>query len=280
MTELSTARYYFKDGKPEEVSKNAGLYQTELSTVLITGGAGSLGRGFVQLLSKTHAVTVVDSNEWAVAELRSLFPEVRVILGDFVTVGGYFDYIIHAAAYKHVNLGEEQVPAFIDTNLSKTVSFYGQVTTPNLLYISTDKAVEPISTYGATKMIAERLTWSSGGKVARLGNILNSSGSVIPIWEQAIAAGDPIPITDTRMVRYFIEVDDAASYIWKQFTGSSNLIVPPMQQVPLTELLDKVLLKHGFSSLAAYGPGTKTIGLRPGEKLEEKLFWPGEEKTW
>lgn len=279
--------------------------------IIITGGAGSLGRAFVKYLleqrvksdpyegidlhgtedeehlhaleevNRMYDVTVIDSNEWAIAEMRSLHPTATYWLGDFVDypLTGSEDVIIHAAAYKHVDLGESNVSSFITNNITKTAKFYEQTkhTLARVLYISTDKAVEPISAYGATKYLAEVLSRQSGGAVARLGNLLDSSGSVIPTWEHQIKEGLPITITDERMTRYMIDVDDAVNQIWSQFLEGRKLIIPEMgEPVRLLDLMAEVLKRHGYEKASDYTPGVQVIGMRPGEKLHEKLIWDHE----
>lgn len=257
-----------------------------MKSILITGGAGSLGKAFVKLLSsyppdQSYKIIVVDNNEWALAELKAQYPEVECHLNDFshYPFTGYEDYIIHCAAYKHVDLGESNPEAIIANNVLKTLKFYNKVrhSLTRLLYISTDKAVEPLSVYGTSKFLAERLTYSIGGSVARLGNILSSSGSVIPIWEKAIAEQRPIPITDERMTRYMIEDFDAVNQIWHEFKKGERLIIPKMEKpVRIMDMLAEVLKRHGYDSVEKYAPGVEIIGMRPGEKLEEKLHWDSE----
>lgn len=249
--------------------------------ILITGGAGSLGRAFVRLLAPDHDLTVVDSSEWAVAELSLEFPGVRFYLGDFADypLSGYDDAVIHLAAYKHVDLGEASPSAFVENNLVKTMRLYERVapSLSRLLYVSTDKAVEPVSAYGATKMLAEMLTWQAGGQVARLGNILESRGSVIPTWEKAIAEMRPIPITDPEMTRYLIEDSSAAAQIWTRFEEGARLIIPDMgEPVRVLDMMAEVLRRHGYAKAADYAPGVEVIGVRPGEKRHEKLAWDHE----
>jgi FlaA1/EpsC-like NDP-sugar epimerase len=245
--------------------------------ILVTGGAGSLGRAFLKTLHD-KCVTVVDSNEWAVAEAQKLFPKVEFILGDFADVNlEPYDYVVHCAAYKHVDLGENNPESFIDNNIIKTIKLFKELSrlqTP-FLFISTDKAVKPINLYGFTKAIGEKLALFYGGAVGRCGNLLSSSGSVIPVWEQAIANQQPIPITDERMVRYVIEDVDAANQLWYEFLNGEKVIIPKCKKMRLLDLLAEVLKKHGYTidHTNPYEPGVTIIGLRPGEKLEEELEW-------
>lgn len=249
---------------------------------LITGGAGSLGRAFTRmLLSHGHSVTVCDSSEWAVAEMRNALPDASYWLGSFedYPLSGSEDAIIHAAAYKHADLGESMPAQYVTNNLTRTVEFYSNVrnTLARVLYVSTDKAVEPIGTYGATKMLAEALTREIGGSVARLGNVLSSSGSVIPAWEAQIAAKQPVTITDERMARYVIDAEDAVNQVWNEFLKGRKLIIPKMgPPVRILDMLAEVLLRHGYADPGDYGPGVAVTGMRPGEKLSEKLTWDNE----
>jgi len=250
-------------------------------TVLITGGAGSLGKAFVRPLHKDYRVVVIDSNEWAIAELQKEFPDVEVYLDDFVN--WRFDevpcdYLIHLAAFKHINLGEENPMAFIENNVLKTKKLFQEAYKYNvdLLFMSTDKAVEPISTYGYTKAIGENLAKDFDFAIARCGNILSSSGSVIPTWENAIKNELPIPITDDRMTRWVIEDFEAVNQIWDMFKAGKKLIIPKCTEVRLLDLLTMVLKKHGYDKASDYEPGIQVIGLRNKEKLSEKLTWEDE----
>jgi len=256
-----------------------------MSNILITGGAGSLGNAFTHLLSgEGHTVFVVDSNEWAIAELQSKnLTGVKCYLTDFSDISTFdavnFTYCIHAAAYKHLPLGEENPHAFIENNVAKTAKLFKELSNfgTKTLFISTDKAVEPQSTYGYTKALGEDLARHHGFSIARLGNILESSGSVIPVWEKQIAKKEPITITSWDMPRYFIDADAAVDNIWSCFIMGQKLITPEMgNPVSLRELLENVLQRHGFSSTEEYEPGFVEIGVRPKEKLVEKLKWDWE----
>jgi len=246
--------------------------------ILITGAGGSLGQEFIKQLYKYHYLIAIDNNEWSIAEIRDKYPKVKFLLEDFVEWKfdqDPVDLIIHCAAYKHINLGEDNVNSFIDNNIIKTRKLFAEAYKNNadILFISTDKAVEPISLYGFTKAIGERLAKHYNGYVARLGNILLSSGSVIPIWENSIQNNKPIPITDLKMKRYVIEVSKAVEAIWQGYLSGQKLIIPICRKIQLKDLLQEVLKKHHKS---LEDVDIEIIGRRPGEKLEEKLRWKDE----
>lgn len=242
--------------------------------------AGSLGKAFVRYLKDAHELIGYDNSEWAVAEFKQEFPDVDIRLGDFTNWNIKKDPvkgIIHTAAYKHVNLGEVNVDAFIDNNINKTRELFCEATMlgTSIVFISTDKAVEPISLYGYTKAIGEYITNQYGGTVVRCGNFISSSGSVIPTWEKAIAEGKPIPITHLDMKRFVIDVDDAAKQIWDGLLKGEKLIIPKCKEVGIMELLKEVLKKH---KLTEEDVSVDFIGIRDGEKLQEKLMWDKETK--
>lgn len=207
-----------------------------------------------------------------------MYPTVECHLADFADypLTGMEDIVIHAAAYKHVEMAEAEPSTFVTNNLLKTAEMYRTLrqSLTRVLYVSTDKAVEPVSVYGATKMIAEHMTWEIQGQVARLGNILLSSGSVIPLWEKAIAESRPIPITDPEMTRYLIDADRAVQEIWSGCMDGRRLIVPDMGEPRrILDIMAETLKKHGYASASEYVPGVVVIGTRSGEKRHEKLVW-------
>jgi UDP-N-acetylglucosamine 4,6-dehydratase len=243
--------------------------------IMITGVAGTLGKAFTKLLIGCHEVIGYDTNEWAVAEFSEEFPFVEIHLRDFsewTYILNPCELIIHCAAYKHLPLGEQNVGPFIENNIIKTKKMYEMAKGhAEIIFISSDKAVEPISLYGMTKAIGEYLTKECGGYIARCGNFLRSSGSVIPVWEKAILERKPIKITDLRMKRFVIDVDDSAEQIWEGFKAGEHLIIPKCREIGLNTLLSEILQRHNIKK-----PVIKKIGIRPGEKMKEKLKWDWE----
>lgn len=247
--------------------------------ITLLGGAGSLGQAFIRLLNDNHTLTVVDNNEWAVAAIRDSYPNVRFKLCDMASYSpSGEDVVVILAAYKHVDLGEANPSCFIRNNVTALMDLLGRLKTERVLYISTDKAVEPISVYGYTKALAEALVAEYGGSNARLGNIIGSTGSVIPVWERAIEQKDPIKVTDERMSRYLIEDYEAANQVWHEFLAGKKRIIPKMEAPKrIMDILTEVLKRHGYERPEDYAPGVEIIGMRPGEKLAEKLLWDREE---
>lgn len=243
--------------------------------ILITGIAGSLGKAFTVLLQDENLIGV-DNNEWAVAEFQKEFPHVKVLLEDFSEWKfdqHPVDLVIHCAAYKHLPLGEENPNSFIDNNIIKTRKLFAEAYKNNadILFISTDKAVEPCNLYGYTKAIGEKLCSYYNGHIARCGNFLSSSGSVIPVWEKCILEGKPLPVTDLKMKRYVIDMDEAVLQIFNQYLIGEKLIIPKCEEITLKDLVEKVLKKHNLKDYPL-----ELIGARKGEKMKEKLRWEQE----
>lgn len=253
-----------------------------MQRVLITGAAGSLGIELVKYISSQgEQVIAIDTNEWALAELKALnIPNVVCFLVDYRNLSlsdfAGITHCIHAAAYKHLPLGEENPESFIENNVVGVMKFFNlladlKITT---LFVSTDKAVEPCSVYGYTKALGESLARSKGFSIARLSNLLGSSGSVIPVWEAAIREQRPIPVTDLNMQRYYIDIVRAACYLWDHFMKNEKLIIPDMgNPITVRELLRETLRRH---NKLEDGLEINIIGIRPREKMIEKLTWDWE----
>jgi len=248
-----------------------------LRQILITG-SGSLGEAFIKLLHKRYQLTVIEQDEWTVARLQKEYPDVKFMLEDY-SEWKYdqdpVDYVIHTAAYKHLPLGEENPNSFIDNNIIKLRKLFAEAYKNNvdLLFVSTDKAVEPCSLYGYTKAIGESLAKYYNFSVTRCGNILNSSGSVIPVWESQIENKQPVSITDENMIRYFIEDFEAVDQMWDMFKAGKKLIIPKCKKMRILDLLAETLKRHGYKKASEYKPGVTITGVRANEKMSEKLRW-------
>jgi FlaA1/EpsC-like NDP-sugar epimerase len=252
-------------------------------TVLVTG-AGSLGRRLTMKLldEDVRVVRVLDNSEQALFKLKlevGQSERVRFLLGDVIDYDRVefgmqgCNYVIHTCANKFVDLIEYNPFQAIYTNILGTINVIKAAmkveSVEKALFISTDKAVDPCSTYGMTKAIGERLfLWASrvSGKtfaIIRFPNFMPSDGSVFDVWEEQIARGEPLTITDRRMRRFFIPLDEAASLTVKalKMCMGGEIFIP------------KNVSEHTILSLAKkFGKEIKIIGRRPGERLREKLL--------
>lgn len=265
--------------------------------VLVTGGSGSIGSEIVNKLLKLNpqSIRVLDNNETALFELEEELNsnKIRTFIGDIrdkdrlVRAFENVDIIFHAAALKHVPLCEYNPFDAVKTNVLGTQNVLDAALDQNVekvIMISTDKAVNPINVMGATKLLAERLTISanyySGDQrsvfsCVRFGNVLNSRGSVIPIFRKQIMNGGPVTITHPEMSRFIMHIPDSIDLILKAgylATGKEIFILkmPAVKIVDLAEVMIKNLApKYGFDPERIT---MEFIGKRPGEKMYEELI--------
>jgi UDP-N-acetylglucosamine 4,6-dehydratase len=258
------------------------------ASILITGGTGSLGESLVEyLLYETRArrVVILSRDELKQQQLRNKFKNdsrLRWFLGD---VRDYdrlrrafhgIDFIIHAAALKQVDTGEYNPMEFIKTNVlgsQNVIDASIDAGVKRVVALSTDKASSPINLYGATKLTADKLfiaannysfTYGTTFSVVRYGNVMGSRGSVIPFFRDIASQGKPLPITDLRMTRFWIDIESAVKFVIdsiEMMTGG-ELYVPKIPSMKIVDLANVV------------APGAKLveIGLRPGEKLHEEMI--------
>lgn len=249
--------------------------------ILVSGICGTWGKEFVRLL-KDNQIIGYDNNEQAVAQFKHEFPEVEIRLANY----GTWDYskdpvdiIIHLAAYKHIDICEDNAMSCVKNNIVETYQLFQEAKKNNvkILFISTDKAVEPVSTYGMSKAIGERMAWDCNGQVARSGNIIGSNGSVFQIWNNLIKEKKSLKITNPDMLRYFIKVDYAVSESWKGFLDGKRLNIIKGDERKLSDFLGDILESNGYDrDFNKYPYGIEIVGNRPGEKLREKLEWDTE----
>ncbi len=272
--------------------------------VLITGAGGSIGSELVRQLLKSGAdsMCLVDHSEYNLYriehELQSLSPnlDVSVYLADIsdyaamqriITKHKPHD-VFHSAAYKHVPMLEHQVRAAMKNNvygthvLSKLSAMHG---VEKFILISTDKAVYPSSIMGATKRVAELLcryydqSSDTNFFTVRFGNVLGSVGSVLPLFHRQLEAGGPMTVTHPDMERYFMTIQEAAQLIVQAaFLGDGGEIFvldmgEPVNITYLAELMIQLAGKKAHEEIAI-----EYTGLRPGEKLQEILFYDEEKK--
>lgn len=260
--------------------------------VLITGG-GFLGRhlAFACCLDPTiETVRVMTRSENHLAQIRATcgtfenrhgLPKYEPMLGDITHPGAChracegMNVIYHTAAMKHVDFCRDRPDLAIKTNVDGVRNMLETVPAgARFIFISTDKAVQPTTAYGATKLLGERLTLQAAAHgmdamVFRGGNLFASDGSVVPRWRESLRRRNEIDLTHPEMTRWFEKVDDAVSYLLRMTTQgqAGHIYTPPMRLVRLTDLATAVCEEWA----AAPGVNIRHVGLRPGEKIEEIL---------
>jgi len=260
----------------------------EGSSILITGGTGSFGKAFLAQVLEQHdpsRVVIFSRDELKQYEMKQQWGEderVRFFLGDIrdqdrlrMALRGV-DYVVHAAALKQVDTAEYNPMEYVKTNIlgsENVVQASLDTGVKKVVALSTDKASSPVNLYGATKLTADKLFISSnhyavaGGTrfaVVRYGNVMGSRGSVIPFFRNLTSAGEPLPITDRRMTRFWITLPQAVDFVIDSFAdmAGGELYVPRIPSMRVVDLAE------------AIAPGSKTIevGIRPGEKLHEEMI--------
>jgi len=264
--------------------------------VLVTGGTGSVGVELVRALLdfKPKEIRVFSNDENGLFETRNLFdvtPEISYVLGDVrdkeavnKAVDGC-DVVFHAAALKHVNLCEENPYEAISTNIDGTQNLVHSTrehVVKRFVYVSTDKAVNPISVMGATKLLAERLVLnahkangSTRYSCVRFGNVIGSRGSVLRIFEQQIRNGAELTVTNPNMTRFVMLPSDASKMVVRAgaLALSGETYVLEMRAVRIGELAGACI--EFFAERYNRDPREiklKKTGIRIGEKMHEELM--------
>ncbi len=271
--------------------------------VLVTGAGGSIGAELCRQIARVgpKLLVLVENSENALFEIRRELEEERhfarasSVLADCkdaTRVREVFEeyspsVVFHAAAYKHVPLMEENPVEAVRNNAVATrivAAAAGEVGVERFVLVSTDKAVSPATVMGASKALAEwaveaaQNRWK-GTRYAsvRFGNVLGSSGSVVPIFRRQIAKGGPVTVTDSRMSRYFMTIPEAVQLIIRSgelSTGGEVFVLEMGDPVKIVELAANMI------RLAGYEPDVdiaiEIVGRRPGEKIHEELFNPSE----
>lgn len=264
--------------------------------VLITGATGTFGHAFVPcaLSAGARRVIVYSRDEAKQSEMCKLFPDprIRYFIGDVRDQDRLrralhgVDYVIHAAAMKQVPACEYNpieagktnifgaqnvIEASLDSGVKKVVA------------ISTDKAVNPVNAYGASKLFAEKLfvaanaySGKDGARFScvRYGNVSGSRGSVIPAWRKMAKAGDPLPVTDSRMSRFWMIPSEAVSLVAMALDTmvGGEVFIPKLPSYWVKDLAEAVALEQGSTQKAI------VTGVRPGEKMHEALIGPDESR--
>lgn len=259
----------------------------ENASILVTGGTGSFGKAFIaHALAELNPrrVAVLSRDELKQSEMRAAFPDERMrwFLGDIrdrerLTRAFHgVDYVVHAAALKQVDTAEYNPIEYVKTNImgsQNVIDAAIDTGVKKVVALSTDKASSPINLYGATKLTADKLFIAANNltqgfgtslAVVRYGNVMGSRGSVIPLFQKLASEGKPLPITDSRMTRFWITLPQAVQFVVDSFDQmrGGELYVPRIPSMRIMDLVEAV----------APGSTTTEIGIRPGEKLHEEMI--------
>ncbi|EGG93729.1 UDP-N-acetylglucosamine 4,6-dehydratase [gamma proteobacterium IMCC1989] len=258
-------------------------------SILITGGTGSFGHTFVPMtLEKYNPSRLVifsrdEMKQWEMAKLYGDDPRVRFFIGDVRdkdrlhrALDG-IDYVVHAAATKIVPTAEYNPFECIKTNINGAINLIEACLDQNVkrvVALSTDKASSPANLYGATKLASDKVFIASnsyaGAKqtcfsVVRYGNVMGSRGSVIPFFQEQKKHGE-VPITDPRMTRFMITLEEGVNLVWHAFNDmvGGEIYVKKIPSMTIGDIAQSV----------APDAKQKIIGIRPGEKLHEQMISP------
>jgi UDP-N-acetylglucosamine 4,6-dehydratase len=254
-------------------------------SILVTGGTGSFGKAFIKTVLERYQprrVIVYSRDELKQYEMAGEYssPAMRFFIGDvrdrdrltksFEDV----DYVVHAAALKHVPIAEYNPMECIRTNVNgaeNVIDAALQCGVARVVALSTDKAANPINLYGATKLASDKLFVAANNtvgrhptrfSVVRYGNVVGSRGSVVPLFRRLLAEGaKELPVTDPRMTRFWISLRQGVDFVLKAFERmyGGEIFVP---KIPSSRIVD-------LAEAIAPGVKQKVIGIRPGEKLHE-----------
>src|SRR3954451_5926874 len=262
-------------------------------TVLVTGGTGSFGTKFIETVLADHdpkAVRVFSRDELKQSELQRRFADddrLRYLIGDIrdlprlIRATRGVDVIVHAAALKQVPACEYNPFEAVQTNVigaENVVSAAIENEVPATIALSTDKAVNPVNLYGATKLCQEKLVVQGNAYAAdsvarfacvRYGNVVGSRGSVVPLFKAQAETG-VLTITDERMTRFWITLDEAVDFVIDSLErmGGGEVFVPKIPSMRVTDIADAL----------APDAERRIIGIRPGEKLHEVLVTEDESR--
>lgn len=257
-------------------------------SILITGGTGSFGKKFAEIILANYQprrLIIFSRDELKQFEMAHVFskdkyPSIRYFIGDIRDKERLYralrgvDYVIHAAAMKHVPASEYNPTEAIKTNIYGTqnlINVSADLGVERLVALSTDKAVSPANLYGATKLAADKLVVAANMftgtgtrfSVVRYGNVMGSRGSVIPFFINKRKEG-MLPITDPRMTRFWISLEDGVNLVLKALheAAGGEIYVP---KIPSMNIMD-------LATAIAPECETKIVGIRPGEKLHERMI--------
>jgi len=255
------------------------------ANILITGGTGSFGKKYTKILLqnyKPNKIIIYSRDELKQYEMAQDYDQkcMRYFIGDVRDAQRLqkamrgVDYVIHAAALKHVPIAEYNPMECIKTNINGAQNVIDAAISNHVkkvIALSTDKAANPVNLYGATKLASDKLFVAANNltgeqdtsfAVVRYGNVVGSRGSVVPYFQKLIQDGaKELPITDPKMTRFFITLKDGVNFVLKNFHRMSGgeIFIPKIPSMKITDMAKAIApdLPH------------KIIGIRPGEKLHE-----------
>lgn len=255
--------------------------------ILLTGGTGSFGKALIRAVGQQHTIRVYSRGELLQADASEEFTDeagydCHFMIGDvrdrdrLIRAARGVDVIIHAAAMKRIEKCEYDPWEAVQTNVGGAQNVIDAAyawDVPRVVALSTDKAVHPVNLYGATKLCAEKIIRNAGHTVVRYGNVMGSRGSVVHAFRSQAPHGF-LKITDPRMTRFCMTMDEAVQAVWHTVTSGGTyegttapgLVVPRLPSMRVAEL-----------TTAMYpGLPVKVTGIRQGEKLHEMLLTPEE----
>ncbi|KAF0135284.1 MAG: UDP-N-acetylglucosamine 4 6-dehydratase [Candidatus Saganbacteria bacterium] len=258
-------------------------------TILVTGGTGSFGKKFVAIVLKEFKpkkIIIFSRDELKQFEMAQQFAAHEEILRFFIgdvrdreRLNRAFhkvDYVVHAAALKQVPAMEYNPSEAVKTNIIGAMNIIDAAISSKvkaIIALSTDKACNPVNLYGATKLCSDKLFVAANSysgdaetrfSVVRYGNVFGSRGSVVPFFKERAKQGGELPITDPRMTRFWITLEQGVRFVIKSFERmrGGEIFVP---KIPSMKVID-------LAKAIAPGTKTKTIGIRPGEKVHEVMI--------
>ena len=255
--------------------------------ILITGGTGSFGKKYTEILLKNYKpnkIIIYSRDELKQYEMAQQFsdPCMRFFIGDVRDVDRLKNamygvhYVIHAAALKHVPIAEYNPMECIKTNIygaQNVIDAALECGVQKVIALSTDKAANPINLYGATKLASDKLFIAANNirgarrtqfAVVRYGNVVGSRGSVVPLFKKLISEGvKELPITEAEMTRFWITLEQGVNFVLKNFERmqGGEIFIPKIPSMKMVDLA-KSMAPH---------LGVKIIGIRPGEKMHEVM---------
>ena len=289
-----------------ELQKLVSFYRNK--RILITGVGGTVGKALLTrfLSIGPKGIVGVDRNEEGTFNLVESevghAPNVIINTGDTLDLNHLMrlmegvDVIFHTAAYKHVLLGEMSPRPLIDTNirgLQNVIDASISMGVKYTIFTSSDKAVNPTNVMGTSKLLGERLVTAANVQAynsnvlfasVRFGNLIGSSGSVLPTWLHLLETGRPLTLTDERMTRFFMTISEAVDLILQVplLACGGEVFVTKMPVFRIKDLLDAVINEwRDQKNLKSFSPEVIITGARPGEKFQEELLTEEEvRRTW